>query len=931
VQPFCVVQYIYTSQILKITTTFNFMKSITSVISKAVISLLAAAVVISFFTLPAQQASAMGNCPYLSRTLSLGMRDATTNGEVSALQQFLAQDPSLFPDGEVTGYFGPMTQRAVERFQARMGIINYGNAASTGYGSVGAQTRAALAQACDFSSPSQGGLTLSDIQRILVTTDSENDSATVEVTMKSSSDVSFEIEYTTKTKAIRAVGDALEEEYSFDFSSFSSDSRRDSKLKKLVRFEEVEEEDSDNGDLTIDDIRDITVTTQSSDAYAEVEVDLRDEDDFDFDIVKESRDEMVREIAEKLEDRYDFDFSEFDSDRERDSEVEDEIKWRDEVLNPSSIVYVLSDVKSVIRLVSPAAIADAPTTYVITLKSGRIVRVITAGNMTAVMFEKVFRDSGYIGDINALVAKSTPPNPKGPFVLADVVSIKQIKASEIGCPADVLTISTYTITLKDGTTRTVKHQTTKLDTIAKTTPAAFNGLFTAVGYTGDVAALIAKAVITQSTKICEPSRAGLFVLADVKSITVVDNRASDRNAVYTITLNNNAVRTVSIAARNTAGMTADAFKKAGYTGDVAALIAKVTLAVVTTPYVLTDVKTITSKYVDPRPTSIDDEYTLYTVTLKNGTMRTFKRGFSGPGVFERSVRATGYTGDIPKLIALASSVSYGIADVLTITVDASKAVYDGPSVYTIVLKSGKIVTVSACSRCTADMLKKAFTDSGYTGDVAKLTAMAVKIVPAALYTLVVKNSVTNTAVATFNRPTSCTPYSIAWGDGVITGSPRVALGTVCSKVIDPESATHVYAKAGSYTVKLTIGDQVATAIVKVGGAVVTPYALADVKSVTTKYVDPSFSIADDEYTLYTITLKNAKVHTVKRASRGSATVFETAVKVTGYTGDVALLLRMTFLQPSVRGASTSDIEEILSDVELQIAVLQAQLEVEGVQ
>src|SRR5437867_578422 len=47
-----------------------------------------------------------GACPQLGRSLSL----AATGNDVSQLQQFLASDPSVYPEGKVTGYYGALTQ-----------------------------------------------------------------------------------------------------------------------------------------------------------------------------------------------------------------------------------------------------------------------------------------------------------------------------------------------------------------------------------------------------------------------------------------------------------------------------------------------------------------------------------------------------------------------------------------------------------------------------------------------------------------------------------------------------------------------------------------------------------------------------------------------------------------------------------------------------
>ncbi|HTR18718.1 MAG TPA: peptidoglycan-binding domain-containing protein [Candidatus Paceibacterota bacterium] len=75
-------------------------------------------------------------------TMQLGPGDAGT--QVTALQQFLAQDTSVYPEGLTTGYYGDLTTAAVQRYQCKYSIVCQGDVASTGYGRVGPATLAEI-------------------------------------------------------------------------------------------------------------------------------------------------------------------------------------------------------------------------------------------------------------------------------------------------------------------------------------------------------------------------------------------------------------------------------------------------------------------------------------------------------------------------------------------------------------------------------------------------------------------------------------------------------------------------------------------------------------------------------------------------------------------------------------------------------------------
>lgn len=79
------------------------------------------------------------SCPQISRNLYVGARDAYTNGQVTALQQFLN---ARYGNQLVTGYFGVMTSANVSRLQRELGVFPV-------MGGVGPLTRAALIRLCN--------------------------------------------------------------------------------------------------------------------------------------------------------------------------------------------------------------------------------------------------------------------------------------------------------------------------------------------------------------------------------------------------------------------------------------------------------------------------------------------------------------------------------------------------------------------------------------------------------------------------------------------------------------------------------------------------------------------------------------------------------------------------------------------------------------
>lgn len=72
----------------------------------------------------------------ITNQLDFGSRGA----DVTELQTYLAANTNIYPSGLITGYFGPLTQTAVERFQVAQGIVSEGTPETTGYGRVGPRT-----------------------------------------------------------------------------------------------------------------------------------------------------------------------------------------------------------------------------------------------------------------------------------------------------------------------------------------------------------------------------------------------------------------------------------------------------------------------------------------------------------------------------------------------------------------------------------------------------------------------------------------------------------------------------------------------------------------------------------------------------------------------------------------------------------------------
>src|SRR3989344_3181604 len=79
-------------------------------------------------------------CPKLSRAVGYG----ANGNDIVNLQLFLASE-GLLETSSATGFFGKLTEAAVQAWQKTKGIISDGSPETTGWGLVGPKTRAALA------------------------------------------------------------------------------------------------------------------------------------------------------------------------------------------------------------------------------------------------------------------------------------------------------------------------------------------------------------------------------------------------------------------------------------------------------------------------------------------------------------------------------------------------------------------------------------------------------------------------------------------------------------------------------------------------------------------------------------------------------------------------------------------------------------------
>ncbi len=88
------------------------------------------------------ESSGASACGFLMKTLKRGHQ----GDDVKQLQEYLKKSGDFSDDS--TGYFGPKTEEALKRIQARFQVVSSGDSETTGYGALGPRTRSILMERC---------------------------------------------------------------------------------------------------------------------------------------------------------------------------------------------------------------------------------------------------------------------------------------------------------------------------------------------------------------------------------------------------------------------------------------------------------------------------------------------------------------------------------------------------------------------------------------------------------------------------------------------------------------------------------------------------------------------------------------------------------------------------------------------------------------
>jgi len=181
--------------------------------------------------------------------------------------------------------------------------------------------------------------------------------------------------------------------------------------------------------------------------------------------------------------------------------------------------------------------------------------------------------------------------------------------------------------------------------------------------------------------------------------------------------------------------------------------------------------------------------------------------------------------------------------------------------------------------------------------------------------------------ASFTLSTPCSPYILDWGDGEVE-KVEFEENVFCVQMLEDVELRHEYQTPGDYTISFRSGSRESFQLATVP-AVVRTFGLDEVKSVSSVYVDPSELIADEEYSLYTITLVDGYVVTVKAGGYTTKEWTEKQFVEAGYTGEVEELTALA-VQKDVEEPEPET--EITTKIELQkkiVAILKQLIELLG--
>lgn len=103
-------------------------------------------------TVPEEVAQPSPVAQLVSSVFNTTLRYGITSDDVKRLQELLASVPEIYPEGIVSGWFGQLTRKAVQRFQCKYNIVCEGDEKTTGYGLAGPKTRQKLQEI--FGQPS---------------------------------------------------------------------------------------------------------------------------------------------------------------------------------------------------------------------------------------------------------------------------------------------------------------------------------------------------------------------------------------------------------------------------------------------------------------------------------------------------------------------------------------------------------------------------------------------------------------------------------------------------------------------------------------------------------------------------------------------------------------------------------------------------------